>query len=302
MSHHPCHISYISKYYVMVILEECNNTFCHIYQNYSVCNITINICRFTPLQLLIYVDNSKVLGFIGCQRSMITSTVCLMSSCLIIAWLLAGLTFQRYCFIVRKDHFYILTKTKYWIAMLLSFGIISSAYILYERFWNPFPLSFCFITYRITYIECIAPKNCSRYMIIAILVFTATTCSMIVLFATHKLKKYIENHENKTANLLGSRRQTNFDRLKATNLLWIAYSVIYIPWILTRILVQVISNPVIAVTTNDVFHTFGNMSSLIVPLVYIKMDSHFSTFIKTKLWKSNTRVDNTIHVAEYQAR
>ena len=126
-----------------------------------------------PLQLMVYTKSSNTLSFIECRRSMVISTVCLMSSTSMVFWLLAGLSFQRYCFIIGKDHFYILTKTKYWIATLLLFGIITSACITYELFWDTSSLSVCVLTYQLPVIQCSSTNNCTSYITLSAITITA---------------------------------------------------------------------------------------------------------------------------------
>lgn len=103
------------------------------------------------------------------------------------------------------------------------------------------------------------------------------------------IKNLIDNEEQSTAEELGSTALTNLDRLKAIHYLWISIFMIWIPWGLARLSFIVTSSPIFHVVLNDACRTIGYFTFVAIPLIYIKMDRRFSTYIKAKLTLENFR-------------
>ena len=210
---------------------------------------------------------------------------------LTIVELLALMTLHRYYVITNQTNKWLICYKKIFIITVILINVFLGGAITFEAyklFFTSQASTLCTLVFNRAQHKCkfdSVLNPCFTPITNIVATVTITGSSIVISRTTRKLKAEITK-VNKTAHtILGLRRKTNFRRIKATHILWISYTVFWVPWGITRFSFAFNINPTVSLYLNDFFQTLSLSVYLAIPGAYYLMDSKFSNYIKSSLRK-----------------
>lgn len=126
---------------------------------------------------------------------------------------------------------------------------------------------------------------CSGFPIVITVTATITGCSFILYAMTKKLKQKIAESDERISAALKKARVTNTKRIQATNYLWIASTIEWVPYGIARLTIYADVSLSTFFSISGIFHTFSTLFFLSLPIIYYQMDRKFHDFVNLKSQK-----------------
>lgn len=122
--------------------------------------------------------------------------------------------------------------------------------------------------------------QCSGFPIVITVTATITGCSIVLYAMTKKLKEKVVNSDEKISTALAKARITNTKRIQAINFLWITFTILWVPYGITRLTIHAEISMNTFFSISGIFHTVFTLNHLSIPIIYYKMDVKFRDFVK----------------------
>ena len=215
-----------------------------------------------------------------------------LSPSLTIVELLALMTLHRYYAITNQTNRWLICYKRNCVIAVILINVILGCAITFEVyglfFTSQTPTS-CTLVFNRAQRKCKFDSllnPCFTPITNIVATVTITGSSVVISRTTRKLKAEITKVNITTHTILGLKRKTNFRRIKATHILWISYTVFWVPWGITRFTFAFNINPTVSLYLHDFFQTLSLSVFLAIPGAYYLMDSKFPTYIKSSLRKA----------------
>ena len=208
--------------------------------------------------------------------------------------LLALMTLHRYYVITNQTKRWLICyKRNCVIAVILINVFLGGAitFEMYELFFKSQTSTSCTLVFNRPQRQCrfdSVLNPCFTPITDFVATVTITGSSLVISGSTRKLKAEITKVNKTTHTILGLKRKINFRRIKATHILWISYTVLWVPWGVTRLTFAFNINPTVSQLLNDFSQTLSLSVYLAIPGTYFLMDSQFPNYIKSTLQKPFT--------------
>ena len=120
-------------------------------------------------------------------------------------------------------------------------------------------------------------STCSNFFTVLTVTIVITVSCVCISRTTIRLKKYIRKADERANTILQMKRSTNTSRIQATKLLFYFFTINWVPYGLTRFYAQF--NPTFPKfqTLATCFHALSTVLSMIIPIIYYKMDGGFQS-------------------------
>ena len=121
--------------------------------------------------------------------------------------------------------------------------------------------------------------SCSTLTIVITVTVTITISSSLVNGTSRKLTNLINAADERANTILQMKRSTNTSRIKATQYLWIVFSLEWVPYGASRFFV--FKKPTLSefLTITTCCHALSTVTFLSIPIIYYKMDGRFAKLI-----------------------
>ena len=211
---------------------------------------------------------------------------------LTIVELLALMTLHRYYVITNQTKRWLICYKRNCVIAVILINVFLGCAItfeIYELFFTSQTSTSCTLVFNRAQRKCrfdSVLNPCFTPITDIVATVLVTGSSFIIARTTRKLKAEIMKVNNTTHTVLGLKRKTNFRRIKATHILWISYTVFWVPWGITRLTFAFNINPTISQLLNDFSQTLSLSVYLTIPGTYFLMDSKFSNYIRSTLRKT----------------
>ena len=244
-----------------------------------------------PLYSASYMAGSSIGTFQTCNLLHVISYGLYLFPSLTIVELLALMTLHRYYVITNQTKRWLICYKRTCVIAVILINVFLGGAItfeMYELFFTSQTSTSCTLVFNRPQHQCRIDSilnPCFTPITDIVATVTITASSLVISEATRKLKVEITKVNNTTHTILGLKRKTNFRRIKATHVLWISYTVFWVPWGITRLTFAFNINPTVSQILNDFSQTLSLLVYLAVPGTYFLMDSQFPKYIKSTIYR-----------------
>ena len=249
----------------------------------------LNFCLGAPIEVIQAASNYKFGDINTCIYLHQTKLGALYLAKLTIVHFITALCIHRYLIIknVRLRH---VRRT---IGIILSYLLFIFIPISYQLVTHKSHVETMCLTSRNLPPKC--KENCfARFRpVLGIMAFSIVTCNFITGLMVILQRRFIKKHDKVALKQLGHTKITNLTRVNATMLIWVCFSIAWLPYpIQIRNMVDKFTLYLVKIILRSISYT----SFLTLPFVYIIMDKNFADYIKFSILsrkRINPGVGNT---------